>query len=660
VDTDIDARDAGNLKGPLHARNLTHPASPGKGKAKMAFRAGHLPQGEAFSAAAMTWEIAVVLALVAFALVQFVRERWPLDLTGLAVFAILLLLSQLPGKNAFPETAQLLKVFANAAPLTVAAMFVLTYALERTGAISRALVALEGIGNIGPRGLLLVMMVGAGILSAFINNTPVVVVGLPVAIHLAKRAGVPASIFLIPLSYAAVFGGCCTLVGTSTNILGSGLLGEAGQKPLGMFEIGAVGLPLAIIGTLYTVWFAPKLLPARKTLAEDLGGEEGISEYAVEASVQPGSPVIGKTLFDAGFGPRTGMRIIEVLRRGEPVFDPLDTLRLEAGDQMVIAGAPKGVASVLAMQGVNLKAESGKTGEYLAAHETHLAEAIVGPLSEISGRSLRDINFRQRVGLVVLAIHRRGLNLSRGFESVPLQAGDTLLVMGSDASINQLRRSSDLLLLDRTRVPTSAQRASTPLVFTTLAAVILVSAFEVIAIEIAAIAGCVFLMVTGAIKPREAYASVDWPLMFLIYTTIALGTAMDSTGAANYIAQGMVGVSADWFSEAWKPIAMLGVIYILTVVITEVLSNNATVVLMMPIALGVAAQLGLDPRPFAIAIILGASAGFATPIGYQTNTFVYSAGGYRFGDFFRIGLPLNLLYLVGALVIIPWVWPLHR
>jgi di/tricarboxylate transporter len=608
----------------------------------------------------MTWEIAVVLALVAFALVQFVRERWPLDLTGLTVFAVLLLLSQLPWENSLPDTGQLLKVFANAAPLTVAAMFVLTYALERTGAISRALVALESIGNIGPRGLLLVMMVGAGVLSAFINNTPVVVVGLPVAIHLAKRAGVPASIFLIPLSYAAVFGGCCTLVGTSTNILGSGLLGDAGQKPLGMFEIGAVGLPLAIIGTLYTVWAAPKLLPARKTLAEDLGGEEGISEYAVEATVHPDSPAVGKLIAEAGFGPRTGMRIIEVLRRGEPVFEPLDSLRLEAGDQLVIAGAPKSVASILGMPGVNLKAESGKAGEYLAAHETHLAEAIVGPLSEISGRSLRDINFRQRFGLVVLAIHRRGLNLSRGFESVPLQAGDTILVMGSEANINQLRRSSDLLLLDRTRVPTSAQRASTPLVFATLAAVILVSALELVPIEIAAIAGCVLLMITGAIKPREAYASVDWPLMFLIYTTIALGTAMDTTGAANWIAQNMVGFSADWFSEAWKPLAMLAVIYVLTVIITEVLSNNATVVLMMPIALGIAAQLGLDPRPFAVAIILGSSAGFATPIGYQTNTFVYSAGGYRFSDFFRIGLPLNLLYLVGALVIIPMVWPLHK
>lgn len=614
----------------------------------------------AFFAAVMTWEIAIVLALVLFALVQFVRERWPLDLTGLAVFAILLLLSQIPSENTFPETAQLLKVFANAAPLTVAAMFVLTYALERTGAISRALVALEGVGNIGPRGLLLIMMIGAGFISAFINNTPVVVVGLPVAIHLAKRAGVPASIFLIPLSYAAVFGGCCTLVGTSTNILGSGLLSDAGQKPLGMFEIGAVGLPLAIIGTLYTVWAAPKLLPARKTLAEDMGGEEGISEYAVEATVHPDSPVIGKTLVEAGFGPRTGMRIIEILRRGEPVFDPLDSLRLQDGDQLVIVGAPSGVASVISMQGVNLKAESGKTGEYLAAHETHLAEAIVGPLSEITGRSLRDANFRQRFGLVVLAIHRRGLNLSRGFESVPLQAGDTLLVMGSDANINQLRRSSDLLLLDRTRVPTSAQKASAPLVFATLAAVIGVSAFELIPIEIAAIAGCVLLMVTGAIKPREAYASVDWPLMFLIYTTIALGTAMETTGAANYIAQNMVGMTAGWFEQAWKPIAMLAVIYILTVVITEVLSNNATVVLMMPIALGVAAQTGLDPRPFAIAIILGSSAGFATPIGYQTNTFVYSAGGYRFSDFFRIGLPLNLLYLVGALVLIPWIWPLQK
>lgn len=608
----------------------------------------------------MTWEIAIVLGLVVFALVQFVRERWPLDLTGLVVFSVLLLLSQLPGETTFPGAQQLLKVFANAAPLTVAAMFVLTYALERTGAISRALVALEAVGNVGPRGLLLIMMLGAGIVSAFINNTPVVVVGLPVAIHLAKRARVPASIFLIPLSYAAVFGGCCTLVGTSTNILGSGLISDAGLRPLGMFEIGAVGLPLAIIGTIYTVWAAPLLLPARKTLAEDLGGEDGISEYAVEAAVQPGSRAVGKTVAEAGFGPRTGMRIIEVLRHGTPLFEPLDSLRLAAGDQLVIAGAPKNVASILGMEGVNLKAESGRSGQDLAAHETHLAEAIVGPLSEISGRSLRDINFRQRFGLVVLAIHRRGLNLSRGFEAVPLQAGDTLLVMGSDANINQLRRSNALLLLDRTRVPTSAQQASSPLVFATLATVILVSAFEFVPIEIAAIAGCVFLMATGAIKPREAYASVDWPLMFLIYSTLSLGIAMETTGAANFLAQNMVGGAAGWFPQAWQPVAMLGVIYLLTVIITEMLSNNATVVLMMPIALGVAAQLGLDPRPFAVAIILGSTAGFATPIGYQTNTFVYSAGGYRFGDFLRIGLPLNLLYLVGAVAIIPWVWPLYK
>lgn len=608
----------------------------------------------------MTWEIATVLGLVVFALVQFVRERWPLDLTGLSIFAALLLLSQWPGGSSFPGAAKLFSVFSNAAPLTVAAMFVLTYALERTGAISRALLALENVGNIGPRGLLFLMMLGTAFVSAFINNTPVVVVGLPVAMHLAKRANMSASIFLIPLSYAAVFGGCATLVGTSTNILGSGLLASAGQKPLGMFEIGAVGAPMALIAILYTTWAAPKLLPARKTLVEDLSGEEGISEYAVEATVHPNSPAVGKSLAAAGFAPGTGMRILEVLRGGEPVFDPLDTLHLRADDRLVIVGAPKNVVSILGMPGVNLRAEDEGHPGLSTPHETHLAEAIIGPLSELIGRSLRDINFRQRFGLVVLAVHRRGLNLSRGFESVPLQAGDTVLVMGSDANIGQLRRSNDLLLLDRTRIPTSAQKASAPLVFSTLAAVILISTFELLPIEIAAVTGCIFLMLTGAIKPREAYASVDWPLMFLIYTTIALGTAMESTGAASYIAHHIVDASAGLFAAAWKPIAMLTVIYAITMVVTEMLSNNATVVLMMPIALGVAAKLGLDPRPFAIAVTLASSAAFATPIGYQTNTFVYSAGGYRFGDFVRIGLPLNLIYLVGAVTLIPLFWPLHK
>ncbi len=607
----------------------------------------------------MTWEIATVLVLVGLVLVQFIRERWPTDLTGLVAFAALLVLSQLPGQHSFPSSGQLLKVFANAAPLTVAAMFVLTYALERTGAIGRALAALESVGNLGPRGLLLVMMVGTAVVSAFINNTPVVVVGLPVAMHLAKRAGVSASIFLIPLSYASVFGGCCTLVGTSTNILASGLLADSGHAPLGMFEIGAVGLPTALLGLAYVTWVAPKLLPTRKTLAQDLE-EAGISEYVVEASVQEKSPAAGKTLAEAGLGPRSGMRVIEVIRDHAPSFEPLDTLRLRAGDRLVIAGAPAAVASILAMQGVSLQAERGKSAELIATHEGHLAEAIVGPLSELAGRSLRDLNFRQRFGLVVLAVHRRGLNLSRGFENVPLQPGDTLLVLGSENSIDQLRRSTDLLLLDRPRVPTSAQRAGTGLVFGTLAAVILTASTEWVPIEVAALVGCAFLMAAGAIKPRQAYRSIDWSLMFLIYSTLALGMAMESTGAAKFIAENLAFGATAFVADAWKPLVLLGVIYLITMVVTEVLSNNATVVLMMPIALGLAAQLGLDARPFAIAITLAASAAFATPIGYQTNTYVYSAGGYRFGDFLRIGVPLNLLYFAAAMLVIPFIWPFHK
>ena len=490
------------------------------------------------------------------------------------------------------------------------------------------------------------------------NNTPVVVVGLPVAMHLAKRAGVSASIFLIPLSYAAVFGGCCTLVGTSTNILASGLLADSGQSPLGMFEIGAVGLPLALVGAAYVAWFAPKLLPVRKTLAQDLE-EGGISEYVVEAAVQEKSPAIGKTLAEAGLGPRSGMRIIEVIRDREPCFEPLDTLRLRKGDELVVAGAPSGVASILAMQGVNLHAEKGPAGE-LIAHEGHLAEAIVGPVSEIAGRGLRDLNFRQRFGLVVLAIHRRGINLSRGFENVPLQPGDTLLVLGSESAIDQLRRSNDLLLLDRTRVTTSAQRAATPLVLGTLGAVIVTASFEWLPIEIASLAGCAFLMAAGVIKPRQAYRSIDWSLMFLIYSTLALGLAMESTGAAKIIAENLTAGATAFVDDAWKPLVLLATIYLITMVVTEVLSNNATVVLMMPIALGLAAKLGLDARPFAIAITLASSAAFATPIGYQTNTYVYSAGGYRFGDFLRLGAPLNFLYFAGAMLMIPLVWPFHR
>jgi di/tricarboxylate transporter len=259
-----------------------------------------------------------------------------------------------------------------------------------------------------------------------------------------------------------------------------------------------------------------------------------------------------------------------------------------------------------------------------------------------------------------LAIHRRGTNLSRGFENVALQPGDTLLLLGEEASIGQLKATNELLLLDRPRASTSAQRARTPLVLATMAAVVLSASLEIVPIAVAAIVGCVFLMLTGTMKPRQAYASVDWSLLFLIYSTLGIGVAMESTGTAQLIAVNLASWATDFVPHAWKALLLLAVIFILTSTITELLSNNATVVLMMPIALGLAAQLGLDPRPFAIAITIAASASFATPIGYQTNTYVYSAGGYRFADFLRIGLPLNVVYFIGAMVIIPLVWPLHK
>ena len=608
----------------------------------------------------MTWEVAVILFLIAFALVQFIRERWPTDLTGLTVFGILLILSQLPGTNSFPSTNELLGVFSNSAPLAVAAMFILSNALERTGLLGRALGRLESFGNLGPRGLLLVMMLGAAFVSAFINNTPVVVVGLPIAIHLANRAGVSASVFLIPLSYASIFGGTCTLIGTSTNILASGLLADAGHAPFGMFETAAVGLPLLVVGTAYVVFLAPKMLPENKTLTQSLS-DENVSEYVVEATVQPGSPAIGKTPVGAGLALRSGLRVLEVLRAGEPYFEPLDSLKLRAGDRLVVAGPTKAVADILAMPGVQLDAEKNLagSGDQLVTREGRLAEAIVGPLSDTIGRSVQELNFRQRFGVLVLAIHRRGMNLRRGFESEPLQTGDTLLLLGPPGAVKALRGQSELLLLDRPRVPTNAQRSKAPLVLGTLGAVILAATVNIVPIAVAALVGCVFLMVTGAIKPRQAYRSVDWGLIFLIYSTLALGRAMETTGTAEFVAKNLTLGATELAPEIWKPILLLAAVFLITSVITEVLSNNATVVMMMPIALGISTELGLDPRPFAVAVTMAASASFATPIGYQTNTYVYSAGGYRFADFLRFGAPLNILYFIGAVLIIPRIWSFH-
>lgn len=595
----------------------------------------------------MTWEIAAVLALVVAAIVSFVREKFPPDVVALSLFVIIAASGLVPTKDAFA-------VFSNPAPITVAAMFVLSAALIRCGALDYLSGAFEKSAFLPYQVVLFLLVALVAFVSAWINNTPVVVVFVPVALGLARRMKIPASKFLIPISFASVLGGNCTLIGTSTNLVVNGLLVDRDLKGLGMFELASVGVPAAIIGALYLALAGKRLLPARESLTSILSEDER-REYMTEAFVPPVSPLIGKSLRAAGLIKARGFRVIEVVRDGVAIHvDPVSTA-LEEGDRMILACRPSGIAHARSMPGFDFTAEAGL--EQIAAHEGVVFEGAVAPNSEIIGQSISELNFRQRFRVIVLAIHRGGENVRDKLESIPLQMGDILLMMGTEQAVNSLRSGDDIILFDRPPLPSLSRHKRIPLVLATMTAVILGETFNLVPIHLGAIAGAVLMCLTGCIKPKEAYESIEWNLLFVIFGMLTLGVAMQQTGAASWLAQNVVTGVGHVISSEHKPMVMLGCIYLVTMLLTEILSNNAVAALMVPIALGIAAEAGLDARPFIIAVTIAASAAFATPIGYQTNTYIYGIGGYKFRDFVRIGVPLNILCFIVAIVVIPRVWP---
>lgn len=594
----------------------------------------------------MTWEIAFVLGLLVLALLAFIWERYPADIVALGILSILLLSGVLPGEK-------VLAVFANPAPITVAAMFVLSAALVRCGAID-IVTGWFGQASRLPYPLVILLLVAlVAFISAWINNTPVVVVFVPVVLSLARRMQLPASRFLIPLSYAAVLGGSCTLIGTSTNLVTNGILRDRGIPGLGMFELAWVGVPAAVLGAIYLALAGRRLLPARESLTSILSAEER-REYLTEAFVPPGSPLVGRSLRDAGLVSARGFRVIEVVRDGiAATVDPATT-PLEQGDRLVIACRPSGVAHARSTPGFDFTAEAGL--EQIAAHEGVVFEGAVAPNSELIGRSISEVNFRQRYRVVVLALHRGGRNVRERIETLPLELGDILLMMGTEQAIATLRHGDDIILFDRAPLPSVSLHRRIPLVLGTIAAVVAAETAGLVPIEAGAIAASVFLCLAGCLKPKEAYAAVEWNLLFVIFGMLALGAAMQHTGAAQWLAHNLVAAAHRLGGGPPPPLVMLACVYLFTMVLTEIMSNNAVAALMVPIGLGLAAEAGLDARPFVIAITIAASAAFATPIGYQTNTYVYGIGGYRFTDFIRIGAPLNLICFLIAMAVIPRVW----
>lgn len=610
----------------------------------------------------MSQDIALTLLVVGLTLVAFIREWASPDVLALSILCLLVALGLI-------DMGEMSSVFRNEAPLTIAALFVIGGALEKSGAIAQIGRVLQKRVNGGVRSSIFAFTVVAAFFSAWMNNTAIVAILMPVVLGFARSKNISASKLLIPLSYSSILGGCCTLIGTSTNLLVNGTLKDLGLEPMTMFALAPVGVPLVVAGIGYLVIFGPRLLPSRSSITGSLEIDFRTTPLH-HLLIGEGSDLIGKKLLETTLGSKeTGIHVVEIRRRGARLMLPLSSVTVEKNDRLLVALHRRKGGAAKAEQ---LFSEIG--AQELSSVDGIVTELVVPGESSLAGRSLAASDFRQKYNCVVLAVHRSGLNITSRMSEVTLDKGDTLLVITAVNNLSVLKETRDFVLTDDPEESASAEDIAAPvkkwpIMFSwgVLAAVVLTvaitdllgrinPAIPQIPIHYAGIVGALALLWVGILSPREAYASVDWQVLLMLYGLLGLGMAMQTSGTAEWLAKNLVEITESFVSPEILPYAMLWLVFLFTLMLTEVLSNNATAVMMVPIVVRLASEIGVDSRPFIMGVTLAASMAFALPMGYQTHMMVYGPGGYRFSDYLRTGIPLNLICWVISCSLIPIIW----
>lgn len=603
-----------------------------------------------------TLDIAIVLLVLIGAVVMFATERYPVDVVAIIAMSLLVI-------SGVITPQQGVSGFSNSATITVAAMFILSAALFRSGAVVGIANRLAQLFAYNFWVAILVTMIVVGAISAFINNTPVVAIFIPILVGAAAKSKLNISKMLMPLSFASMFGGVCTLIGTSTNILVSGIAAEHGYEPFSMFELTRMGLIFFGAGVIYMIVIGIHLIPNRK--AEDgLLKKFGMGDYITEIVLLEEASSVGKTIRESPLVKQLEIDILEVTRKNKQhFFMPGPEFTLEEGDILKVRCDVEKIKTLQKRHGIALKSDLKFQAQESIVKSLEeegdkliIVEAVIATNSNFEGKTLKEIGFRQKYGATVLAIRHRGEVMHDKVATTVLRSGDTLLIEVEKDKLPMLQQlefkgRNTFLIVTEVDLP-KFRRDKMWIVVLTFVSIITLASFNILPIMVAAIAGCMLLVVTGCITMDEAYTAIDWKVIFLLAGALSLGVAMDVSGTAALISSTLIDLVG-----AMGPTAVMSILYLITNIITGTMSNNASAVLLAPIAIAAAVEMGVDARPFLMAITFAASSSFMTPVGYQTNTMIYGVGNFRFMDFVRVGTPLTLIFWLLATYFIPVFFP---